>query len=149
MNKAPYRGWIQLIGEHGWDKDLSSTEIVNDTTDSDLSKTLDQELEMLVNLVNMAKDRGVKVLGVTAPLCPCYKKTGAYGRYGLRRSQAKEFFEKVHAYDAREDYFRFLDENKMGDHDYPLEVGFDYDHINYVGSAILTSRVYYVLRQME
>ncbi len=148
-NAAPYRGWIQLIGEHGWDKDLSSTEIVNDTTDSDLSKTLDQELEMLVNLVNMAKDRGVKVLGVTAPLCPCYKKTGAYGRYGLRRSQAKEFFEKIHAYDAREDYFRFLDENKMGDHDYPLEVGFDYDHINYVGSAILTSRVYYVLRQME
>jgi len=145
----PYRGWIQLFGENGWDKDLSSTEIVNDTTDSDLSETLNQELDMLVNLVNMAKDRGIKVLGVTAPMCPCYKKTGAYGRYGLRRSQAKEFFEKINVYDAREEYFWFMDENKMGDHDYPVEVGFDYDHINYVGAAILTSRVNYILKLME
>lgn len=146
---SPNRGWIQLFGENGWDKDLSSTEIVNDTTDSDLSKTLDQELDMLANLVNLAKDRGIKVMGVTAPMCPCYKKTGAYGRYGLRRSQAKEFFEKINAYANREDNFIFVDENKMGDHDYPLEVGFDYDHINYVGSAILTSRVNFVLKLME
>lgn len=143
------RGWQPLNGEHGWDGDISATEIVNDTTDSDLSAILQQELDRLEEFVNYAKGQGVMVIGITSPMCPCYKKTGAYGRYGLRRSQAGEAFEKIRAYDEREENFVFLDENKMGDHDYSLDMGFDFDHINAKGSSVLSARVDSLLRTLE
>ena len=122
---------------------------MNDTTDSDLSAILQQELDRLEEFVNYAKGQGVMVIGITSPMCPCYKKTGAYGRYGLRRSQAGEAFEKIRAYDEREENFVFLDENKMGDHDYSLDMGFDFDHINAKGSSVLSARVDSLLRTLE
>ena len=95
----------------------------------------------LVSMLSTARDNGIKVLGVIFPQSPVYKKTGSYGRYGLRRSEAPRLIEEINALSSEYPNFRLLDENKMGNHDYPDSLAFDWDHLHNGGGVMITPRI--------
>lgn len=97
----------------------------------------------------MAKKNGVYVIGVVFPISPYYKKTDQYGRHGMLRSTAKNFIKRLKELDELEKYFVLFDENKMGDHDYPSSMAYDYDHLNIYGSKQLTARLDSLLKTLE
>ncbi|HPW95315.1 MAG TPA: hypothetical protein PLT31_09040, partial [Fibrobacteraceae bacterium] len=76
-------------------------------------------------------------------------ETGAFGRYGLKRSRAKMLIEEMNAFEDKYLNFYLMDENKMGDHDYTEEMAFDYDHLSVLGAVQLTSRLDSLLQTLE
>ena len=42
-----------------------------------------------------------------------------------------------------------MDENKMGYHDYPDSLAYDYDHLNMYGAQVITSRIDSVITLTE
>ena len=69
-----------------WEK---SPAIDNDSTwKSSKSSNYYSSFNHLKNILMMAENYGVYVVGVVFPQSPGFKNTGAFGRYGLRRSEA-------------------------------------------------------------
>ena len=110
---------------------------------------LDDNMTALEGIIKKAKENDVNVLGVIFPQSPAFKETGAFGRYGLRRSTAKKLIEKFEKLDEAYPNFKFMDENKMGDHDYPDGYAADTDHLCFLGATIMTRRVNAVLKTFE
>ena len=86
---------------------------------------------------------------VIFPQNPAYRKTGAFGRYGLRRSLAKELIDDLKALEKTYPNFKLLDENKMGKHDYDDKVASDEDHLCTKGAPKITKRIEAVLKEMR
>jgi uncharacterized protein (TIGR02171 family) len=107
------------------------------------------DIEKLKDIVRLAKERNITVIGVQFPMSPYYKKTGAYGRHGLRRSHAKKIIEEIQNYAKEKSNFVVMDENKLGDHDYPSSLANDYDHLNMEGSKVISARIDSVIRVLE
>ena len=99
------------------------------------------DIEKLKDVVRLAKENDITVIGVTFPISPYYKKTGTYGRHGLRRSHAEKIIDEVKALADEKSNFVFMDENKFGNHDYPSSMANDYDHLNKDGAKRLTLRL--------
>ena len=59
----------------------------------------------------------------------------------MRRSHAKKILEQIAALDSSYTNFVFMDENKMGNHDYADSLAYDYDHLNYYGAIRISSRI--------
>ena len=51
-------------------------------------EALENSIAALKEILKKAEEREIYVIGVIFPLNPNYKKTGAFGRYGMRRSLA-------------------------------------------------------------
>lgn len=86
-------------------------------------------------------------MGIVFPQSPKYKKTGAFGRHGFKRSDAIKFIDKIKAWQEYYPNFHFMDENKMGYHDYTDEMAYDYDHLSYIGAQKLTLKLDTSLKQ--
>ena len=97
----------------------------------------------------MASAQDVYVVGLILPQNPKYKETGAFGRYGLRRSLAKKIIEQISEYTTQYSNFALLDENKMGEHDYTDDGALDFDHLCGVGALKITSRVDSLLKTLK
>ncbi|MCQ2099689.1 TIGR02171 family protein [Fibrobacter sp. UWH9] len=110
---------------------------------------LDSSFNTLVSIIKEAKKRDIYVVGVLFPQNPAYKKTGAYGRYGLRRSKAKSLIKKIEALSEKYPNFVMMDENKMGNHDYDDDMASDADHLCYYGAMRITSRIDSLLKTLE
>ena len=95
----------------------------------------------LVAMIRIARENDIKVLGVIFPQSPLYKKTGSFGRYGIRRSDAPRLIAEINALSEQYPNFRLLDENKMGNHDYPDSLAFDWDHLHNGGGVMITPRI--------
>ncbi len=95
----------------------------------------------LVSIIKEAAKRNIRVVGLISPQSPAYAKTGAFGRYGLRRSSAKKLIGELDALSKEYPNFKLMDENKMGKHDYTNKMAIDEDHLCYGGSVLLTSRL--------
>ena len=106
-------------------------------------------VDALVRIIQMAKERDVVVIGMIFPLNPGYKETGALGRYGMRRSNALKLIEELEKLQDAHDNFKFVDENKMGNHDYSRGMFIDDDHLCDEGAVRMTARVDSLLRSME
>ena len=102
---------------------------------------MDDSKEALLDIIKEAAERDIYVVGLIFPQNPEYAKTGAFGRYGLRRSAAKKLIEELD--DLKKSYpnFILMDENKMGKHEYKGRMAIDEDHLCYGGSILLTSRL--------
>ena len=128
-------------------------EIVSEGTDV---KALDKACAQLKasvayvkELIAAAKEKDVVLIGVVFPQSPYYKTTGSYGRHGMRRSTADSLIGVLHKWDEKYSNFVFLDENKMGDHDYSDEMAYDYDHLSYVGGQKLTRNLDSLIQSMK
>ena len=98
-------------------------------------------MDALITIIKEADKRDIRVVGLIFPQSPAYAKTGAFGRYGLRRSLAKKVIEEISALNKKYPNFKLLDENKMGKHGYTNLMAVDEDHLCGGGSVILTSHL--------
>lgn len=99
----------------------------------------------LIAIIEKSAERGINVVGVVFPQSPGYKNTGAFGRYGLRRSDAARILSDISALSEKYSNFKLLDENKMGDHDYPESMAINRDHLQNNAASQMTSRIDSVL----
>ena len=110
---------------------------------------IENSFEALESIIEKAKEHDVHVVGLIMPQNPKYKETGAFGRYGLRRSLAKTLIERIAQYETTYSNFTLLDENKMGEHDYTDEEALDFDHLCAAGAPKITSRVDSLLKTLK
>nr|AIF26712.1 hypothetical protein [uncultured bacterium fosmid pJB84D8] len=139
-------GWMEYDDDtRSWREGIA---LVADSTWSDNSNFIKNAISQLTDIIEKAKEKDVAVLGVIFPQSPYYKKTGAFGRHGMRRSRALKTIETLR--DMEKDYSNFylLDENLMGDHDYPDSLAYDYDHLNSKGAYQITARIDTVLNKI-
>ena len=59
----------------------------------------------------------------------------------MRRRTAVEILDEIAQLDSTYSNFIFMDENKMGAHDYEDRLAYDYDHLNMYGAFKITERI--------
>ena len=143
------RGWRRVECSEDWSsRGEGYVEILNDSTFSDMSDGADVNLGFMEKVIQSARDKGIKVVGVVFPQSPHYMKTGTYGRHGMRRSAAELLIAKAASLSQKYDNFYMMDENKMGNHDY-TNMGGDYDHLCFDGAVKFTAKLDSVIRNLE
>ena len=125
--------------DEGW----QGNPIFADSTNMDAEKPSPEEVLIaeIEDLVKEAESKGLYFIGVIFPQSPDYKETGAFGKYGLRRSTAEKMIKMLRSYEEKYPHFRLMDENKMGNHDYGDEMAYNYDHLSHKGADKLTGRL--------
>lgn len=103
----------------------------------------------LVEIIEMAESRGIYVIGIVFPQNPNFQKTGSFGRYGPRRSEAPALLQGIADLSKEHPNFIFMDENKMGNHDFLGEMSNDKDHLAYPGAVKMTAKVDSVLQTLK
>lgn len=91
-------------------------------------------LKALEQILEEAKGYGVEVVGIIFPQSPQYRKTGAFGRYGMRRSLAEKTIASLDSLSEEHSNFTFVDENKMGKHKYKDVHAENSDHLCSIGA---------------
>lgn len=130
-----------------WEK---SPAIDNDSTwKSSKSSNYYSSFNHLKNILMMAENYGVYVVGVVFPQSPGFKNTGAFGRYGLRRSEASMLLQEIKDLSKEYPHFVFVDENKMGNHDFTDAMAQNRDHLCSVGAKKMTARLDSVLKKIK
>lgn len=99
-------------------------------------------------LENM-ESRGIYVVAVIFPQNPRYRETGSWGRYGPRRSEIPAILDSLNALLAEFGNFRLMNENKMGDHDYPDSMAMNTDHLAFPGAVQITRRLDSLLKTLK
>ena len=130
----------------GWEGNI----VQADTTCMDSIENLDDFLlESIENMIKEAEEKNIYLIGILFPQSPSYKETGAYGRYGLRRSVAIKMIDKLYQFEKKYPHFRLMDENKMGDHDYDDQMARNCDHLSYKGAERMTKRLDSLIRTLK
>jgi len=142
-------GWVEYKEHVSWNQGhYGVPALASDSTWSNDSTRVNEALEDLEDIIKRSAKRNVAVLGVVFPQSPYYKKTGSFGRHGMRRSHAEKVFERLGKFEDEYSNFSILDENRMGDHDYPDSLAYDYDHLNSDGGYKITARIDSALAKM-
>lgn len=142
-------GWNRYES-YGWESGgMNSSALIGDSTWSDSVKTYKENIELLKEIIAAAKKKDVTVVGLVFPQAPYYKKTGSFGRHGMRRSLAKDLLNEIEALEKTYSNFKFVDENKMGDHGYGDDMAYDYDHLSYSGAKKLTAKLDSLIKDLE
>lgn len=134
-----HRGMHNVPFYIGWEEDP----VVDfDSTWLDYrAEDCNNNLENLKAIVKLAAEKNVRVLGVIFPQSPAFKKTGSFGRYGIRRSQADSLIQEIADISKTYKNFKILDENKMGNHDYPDSLAYNRDHLTNEAGPMITARI--------
>lgn len=141
------RGYMPLSGCSNW---RSSVYAERDVAWLDTGRVrLEETLGYLTEIILLAKAKGIKVVGVEMPLNPNYKNVDAYGKYGLRNSDAPEIIERLNALTQKYDNFTFFDQHKMGEHDYLNGMNYDDDHLCRAGAEQMTHRLDSLLKTLK
>ena len=124
--------------------------VEGDSSAYDSEKNLyEKSFESLVDIIQSAQNKDVVVIGILFPQNPDYQNTGAYGRYGLRRSVAEQFVSRFQELEKSYSNFKFIDRNRMGNHGYPSEWFVDDDHLCIEGAKSFTATVDLILNGLE
>ena len=143
-------GWVNLKEGFSWSSiGFNENLVLQDSAWSDNPLTYRRAMNNLEFLIQLAEEKGIRVVGVIFPQSPEYKETGAYGKHGMRRSHAIKLIEEVQDLERKYDNFYLMDENKMGDHDYVDSLAYDSDHLNALGAEQMTARIDSVLKSMN
>ncbi len=108
-----------------------------------------ESLARLEELIELAESRGIYVVGIVFPQNPNFQKTGSFGRYGPRRSEAPALLQGIADLSKSHPNFIFMDENKMGNHDFLGDVCNDKDHLAYTGAVKMTARIDSLLHTLK
>lgn len=109
----------------------------------------DNNKKGLERILALAADNGVTVIGVIFPMAPNLKNTGSYGRYGIRRSVAPQLIQQIADLQTKYKNFIFMDENKMGDHDYTTDMASNGDHLCGKGAEHFTMRLDSLIKTLK
>lgn len=124
-------------------------EVEGDSTLFDSNPQLiENAFAALEEILKEAKSRGVTVVGMIFPQNPRYRETGAFGRYGMRRSTAETLLARFKKLGDKYPNFVLFDENKMGAHDYTDDMAVDADHLCYAGVEKISVRLVNLLRSL-
>ena len=124
--------------------------VEGDSSAYDSEKNLyEKSFESLVDIIQSAQNKNIVVIGILFPQNPDYQNTGAYGRYGLRRSVAEQFVSRFQELEKSYSNFKFIDKNRMGNHGYPSEWFVDDDHLCIEGAKSFTAAVDQILNGLE
>lgn len=135
-------GWVPADGDFSWTAGGANPKaLVADSSWSNKPDTYEYALSQLEDIIYRAKNRNILVVGVVYPQSPYYATTGSFGRHGMRRSHAMKILERIEALQSSNSHFVLMDENKMGKHHYADSLAFDYDHLNYLGGMVLSSKI--------
>ena len=104
--------------------------------------------DLLVDFLKMTAEDNLVVIGVIFPQAPGYAQMGTFGRHGLRRSEAKKIIEDLEKLEKEYSHFVFMDENKMGEHDYTDDMAQDSDHLAPPGAKHFTERLDSLIRSL-
>ena len=99
--------------------------------------------------LTLAKSRNIYAVAIVFPQNPRYRETGSWGRYGPRRSAMPAILDSLNALEAGFDNFRLMNENKMGEHDYPDSFAFNTDHLAFPGAVQITRRLDALLKTLK
>ncbi|MEE3340477.1 MAG: TIGR02171 family protein, partial [Hallerella sp.] len=105
--------------------------------------------EPIKALIEEAEAKGIYLIGIIFPQAPGYNETGAFGRYGLRRSVAIQILEILRQFEKTYPHFRLMDENKMGYHDYDASMAMNFDHLSYLGAIQLSNRLDSLIQTLD
>ena len=142
------RGRYIANGCHSWGG--KNPEIEQDSTIFDEHpEWIDNSMAALDSIIRVAANRNVTVIGIIFPQSPAYKKTGAFGRYGMRRSLAKKVIQRIEDMTHTYPNFIFWDRNKMGNHGYGDEYATDYDHLCHEGTILFSVQLDSLIRAIE
>ena len=124
----------------GWGK--STPEIAYDPNWFNINRSgFDFNLQKLAEIVELARNFDVLVVGVVYPQSPNFLKTNAWGRYGPTRSAVKIMQDAVQELTKKYSNFVVLDENHDGHHDFGPEAFANEDHLGLVGAQIMAGRL--------
>lgn len=141
---AETRGW-QSNASIEWGQPLVEV----DTNWSDVQMdALAWNLNRLSDFVKKMGENHINVVAVVFPQNPKYRNTGAWGRYGPRRSVAEKYLKSVAELAKENSNFTLFDENKNGDHDYSDKMALNTDHLSSAGAEQLTSRLDSLLKTL-
>ena len=141
------RGRFMATGCAMWPEEPELS--LDSTFYDDKQYLLDDNLDALKYIIETSQKRGIYVVGMIFPQNPRYKDTGAFGRYGLRRSVAATLIEQFKALEKEYPNFVLFDENKMGDHDYSDGDAQDNDHLCGAAAPKITGRLDSLLKTLK
>lgn len=128
---------------------VSATTINDSTIFDNHPEYIENSMNVLKEIIELSAQRNVTVIGIIFPMSPGYKQTGAYGRYGLRRSIATGLVDDLKNLEKTYNNFVFFDENKFGDHDYTSNMFVDAQHLCPEGAKVMTSRLDSLLQNLK
>lgn len=141
------RGYMPLSGCGSW---RSSVRAEGDTAVLDTGRArLEETFGYLTEIIELAAKNDVKVVAVEFPQNPNYKNVNAYGKYGVRNSDAPEILGRIEALTEKYSNFIFFDQNKMGNHDYESGMNYDDDHLCRAGAERMTLRLDSLLKTLD
>ena len=144
---VPTRGFNE-IDCGGWESESPAVDYDSTWIDVALA-ALYENYNFLESLIRMTRDRGVTLIGVIFPQSPGYANTGAYGRYGLRHGDAERVIAQLRGYEDSYPNFVLMDENRMGQHDYPDSMASNRDHLCRAGAVKITERLDSLLHVLD
>ena len=137
----PYNLEDFLLPTMGW----YSVDVFRDTTAlSTLDENYKYDFSLFEEIIQMARERNLNIICFIAPQNPGYRETGSYGVYGPKRSIADSILSRVKGMDLI-----WMDENKMGDHDYTENMAYNMDHLSAEGAMQLTARLDSILETLK
>ena len=146
LNFVNTRGLLKFLS-NGWGPEIQAS------GDSILSgkeeKNLAEAVDSLTAFIDSTQNKGFKIIGLVYPQSPGYAKTGSFGRYGVRRSVAKEIIAHFDSLANVYPHFIMMDENKFGVHDYTDAMASDFDHLSAVGAEHLSTRLDSLINSLE
>ena len=143
-----YHRGLMKSPSQGWGKDVPDVVYNPNWFDEDQSGYI-FNLEHLTEIIELASNYSVRVVGVVFPQSPNYVKTNAWGRYGPTRKAAKVMQAAVQNLEDRFPNFTVFDAYHDGFHDFASEDFFDEDHLCSDGSLVLTARLDSLLKTLK
>lgn len=147
-----YDGYVAGLGllkadSMGWG---ATAEVEMDSNGTELQMEYYQNAQdSLENFIERVVKKGITLVAVVYPQSPLYASTGAYGRYGIRKSVVKESFARLENLSEKYSNFAFFDEYKFGNHDYGDKMALDYDHMSAFGATQFSKRLNSLLKSMK
>jgi len=130
-----------LLPSYGWGNPVVMLDSASRRVSNPIVAT---NLGMYKSLVDLAKKKGVTVIFLIPPQNPGYAETGAFGVYGVLRSESEEIIDELSSMGAV-----VFDENKMGYHDYTSDMAYNTDHLSLEGAQRLSGRLDSLLKTLE
>lgn len=128
-------GWGDTVPEIAWDvhwfeKDKSAYEY---------------NMKLLKEILALAKEKDVKVLGIIYPQSPYYKDTPAWGRYGLTKRDAQEIMHDLQGLRSTYPNFRVLDAYRSGNNEFTYDDFSNVDHLGLWGAIKMAWKLDYMM----
>ena len=141
------RGYMPLKGCSSWN---GTPRLEKDKNWLDTGRDrLEETMGYLTDIIELAAQKNIKVIGVEFPQNPNYKNADAYGKYGLRNSDAPEIIDRLNELSKKYSNFMFFDQHKMGEHDYLEGMNYDDDHLCRAGAEQMTRRLDSLLESLD